>query len=82
MALTFTTTAGGNMVLVKETTVWKDITYRQPNHTYLMNDSMSKVYGYFKWHNPKDFEMLKNPIRIDRRYRTFKVIQKGIKDLS
>ena len=46
-----------------------------------MSDSKSKMYGYFKWHNPKEFTMFKNPIRIDTRYRTFKVIQKGIKDL-
>ena len=82
MVVLFIMIAGGDMKLVKETTVWKDISYRQPNHTFLMNDSMSKVYGYFKWHNPKDFEMLKTPLRIDRRYRTFEVIQSGIKDLS
>ena len=59
------------MILVRETTVWDDVK-RQPNHTYLMSDSMEKAFGYFKWNNP---------MRIDRRYRTFKVIQKGIKDL-
>jgi hypothetical protein len=69
------------MKLVKETTIWKDVK-RQPNHTYLTSDSMDKIYAYFKWHNPKDFVMLKTPLRIDRRYRTFKVIQSGIKDLK
>ena len=68
------------MILVKETTVWDDVK-RQPNHTYLMSDSMEKAFGYFKWNNPKEFTMFKKPMRIDRRYRTFKVIQKGIKDL-
>ena len=68
------------MILAKETTKWEDVS-RQPNHTYLMSDNMEKVFGYFKWHNPKDFMMFKKPMRIDKRYRTFKVIEKGIKDL-
>ena len=68
------------MILAKETTKW-DVEFRQPNHTYLMSDNMEKIFGYFKWHNPKDFMMFKKPIRIDKRYRTFNVIQKGIKDL-
>jgi hypothetical protein len=65
------------MILARETTVW-DCEYRQPNHTYLMSDSMSKIYGYFKWNNPNDFTMFKNPIRFDKRYRKFKIIQKGL----
>lgn len=69
------------MKLVKETTIWKDVK-RQPNHTYLMDDSMGKVYAYFKWHNPQDFVRLKTPLRIDRRYRTFDVLKSGIKDIS
>jgi hypothetical protein len=69
------------MILAKETTVW-DCEHRQPNHTYLMSDSKEKVFGYFKWHNPKEFMMFKKPIRIDKRYRTFKVIKSGIKDIE
>lgn len=68
------------MILARETTRWEDVT-RQPNHTYLMSDNMEKIFGYFKRHKPEDFMMFKKPIRIDKRYRTFKVIQKGIKDL-
>ena len=68
------------MILAKETTKWDDVT-RQPNHTYLMSDTKEKIFGYFKWHNPKEFTMFNKPIRIDTRFRTFKVIQKGIKDL-
>jgi hypothetical protein len=68
------------MILARETTHWEDVS-KQPNHTYLMSDNMEKVFGYFKWNKPEDFMMFKKPIRIDRRYRTFKVIQKGIKDL-
>jgi hypothetical protein len=69
------------MILAKETTVW-DCEHRQPNHTYLMSNNKEKIFGYFKWHNPKDFMMFKNPIRIDKRYRTFKVIKEGIKDIE
>lgn len=68
------------MILAREITKW-DVPYKQPNHTYLMSDSMSKIYGYFKWNNPKDFTMFSKPIRFDKRYRKFDVIQKGIKDL-
>jgi hypothetical protein len=68
------------MILAKETTKWI-CEHRQPNHTYLMSDSMSKIYGYFKWHDPKQFQMFKNPLRIDKRYRTFKIIQKGLKEV-
>jgi hypothetical protein len=69
------------MILAKETTVW-ECEHRQPNHTYLMSNNKEKIFGYFKWHNPKDFMMFKNPIRIDKRYRTFKVIKEGIKDIE
>lgn len=68
------------MILAKEITNWAE-SY-QPNHTYLMSDGMSKIYGYFKWNNPKEFQMFKNPIRIDRKYRQFKVLQKNIKDIE
>lgn len=68
------------MILAKEVTVWKEVS-KQPNHTYLMSDNMEKVFGYFKWNNHKDFTMFNKPMRIDKRYRKFIVIQKGIKDL-
>ena len=62
------------MILAKEITVWS--TDFQPNHTYLMNDSMDKIIGYFKWNNPKDFMKFKNPLRFDTRYRKFKILQR------
>ena len=68
------------MILARETTTWEDAS-DVCNHTYLMSDNMEKIFGYFKCNNPKDFMMFKSAIRIDKRYRTFKVIQKGIKDL-
>jgi hypothetical protein len=63
------------MILAKEITKW-DVEYRQPNHTYLMNNSMSKIIGYFKWNNPKDFTKFKKPIGFDTRYRKFKILQR------
>lgn len=66
------------MILVKEITVW-NVEHRQPNHTYLMDDKMSKIYGYFKWNNPKDFMMFKKPSSLDKRYREFKIIKRGLK---
>jgi len=63
------------MILAKEITQW-DVEYRQPNHTYLMTDSMDKIIGYFKWNNPQEFQKFKNPIRFDTRYRKFKILQR------
>jgi hypothetical protein len=67
------------MILARETTKWDS--ELQPNHTYLMSDGMTKIYGYFKFHNPKQFTKFKNFIRFDKRYRTFKIIQKGLKEV-
>jgi hypothetical protein len=67
------------MILARETTKWEG--GLQCNHTYLLSDNMEKMFGYFKKNQAKDFMMFKKPIRMDKRYRTFKVIQKGIKDL-
>lgn len=67
------------MILVKEiTSDWTGVS-RNPNHTYLMNDSMSKIYGYFMWNNPADFKMFKKPLQFDTRYRKFKILQTGYK---
>lgn len=65
------------MILVKEITHWEGVT-RQCNHTYIMDESMTKSYGYFKWHNPKEFQMFSKPIRFDSRYRKFKVIKRDL----
>ena len=62
---------------MKEITSDWVVDFRPPNHTYLMSDSMSKIYGYFKWHNPNDFVMLRTPLRFDTRYRKFKILQTG-----
>ena len=67
------------MILARETTQWDS--ELQPNHTYLMSDGMSKIYGYFKSNDPKQFTMFKSFIRFDKRHRTFKIIQKGLKEV-
>ena len=69
------------MILAKETTIW-DTGLSNCNHTYLMSDNKEKIFGYFKNNKPKDFMMFKNAIRIDKRYRTFKIIKSGIKDIE
>jgi len=61
------------MMLVKEITKWEGVS-RQPNHTYLISEDYSKIFGYFKW-GTKEFQMFKNPIRFDSRYRKFKVVK-------
>ena len=63
------------MILAKEITQW-EIGLSNCNHTYLLNDSMDKMIGYFKRHNPKEFMKFKNPIGFDSRYRKFKILQR------
>ena len=53
------------MILAREITKQED--GADYNHTYIMDESMDKMFGYFKKNNPKDFMMFKNPIRIDTR---------------
>lgn len=65
------------MILATEITKWDEGT--ACNHTYIMTESMDKIFGYFKRNNAKDFMMFKNPIHIDTRYRKFKIIQRGLK---
>ena len=62
------------MILVKETTKW-DGGYR--NHVYLLSDDMFKMHGYFKF-GTKEFKMFSKPLGFDKRYRTFKVLQKNL----
>lgn len=64
------------MILAREITQWDEGT--ACNHTYIMTESMDKIFGYFKRNNPKDFMMFKNPIRIDTRYRKFKVMKRDM----
>jgi hypothetical protein len=54
--------------LLKEVTLWETDT---PNHTYLLDGD--KLVGYLKRHE-LPLNMLKIPMRFDRRYRKFETI--------
>lgn len=58
------------MITVQETTKWDDDT---PNHKYIMSDDMVNAYGYIKV-GDKYPHIFNTPIRVDRRYRTFKTV--------
>ena len=58
------------MKFYQETTNWKDSI---PNGIYLLDDAKSKMYAYIKPGAKSAFKF-KNPIRIDTRGRTFKVV--------
>ena len=56
------------MKFYKETT--QDWSNPTPNHTYLLTDNKSKMYGYIKARSGDTFTF-KNPINFDARRRTF-----------
>ena len=56
------------MKFYKETT--KDWASATPNHTYLLTDDKSKMYGYIKARSGDTFTF-KKPIKFDARRRTF-----------
>ena len=41
------------MILVREITQWED--GMDCNHTYIMSESMEKMFGYFKKNKSKEF---------------------------
>jgi hypothetical protein len=63
------------MKIMQEVTEWKDVSYRQPNHVYLM--SGDKAYAYSKW-GEGPAEYFRNPTRLDRRGRKFIEVKKNI----
>lgn len=56
------------MEIVKEITQW-DVEYRQPNHTYLVNNK-NQVIAYAKWHS-NEIVVFKSRQVLDKRYRKF-----------
>lgn len=58
------------MKFYQETTNWKDDI---PNGIYLLNDSKTKMYAFVKAGSHSVFHF-KNPIQIDSRGRTFKIV--------
>jgi hypothetical protein len=57
------------MKILKEITVWEGISYRPPNHTYLLN-SKNQIVAYAIWHGDKVVE-LKSRMVLNKRYRDF-----------
>ena len=54
--------------ILKETTVWADGFASNSNHTYLLDGSTIIAYAKF---GSDDIQVLKTPLKIDKRYRTF-----------
>lgn len=59
------------MKIVRETTVWSTGT---PNHTYILNDSMTKMTAYIPAGTRRRVTFSK-PMGFDRRGRTFEVLK-------
>ena len=65
--------------ILKETTVWADGFASNSNHTYLLDGSTIIAYAKF---GSDDIQVLKTPLKIDKRYRTFvKTNHIGLKKL-
>jgi hypothetical protein len=62
------------MKIYQEVTEWKGVSYRQPNHVYLMDGD--KAYAYSRWGEGEP-EYFKNPSRLDRRGRKFVEVKKN-----
>jgi hypothetical protein len=62
------------MKIYQEVTEWKGVTYRQPNHVYLMDGD--RAYAYSRWGEGKP-EYFKNPSRLDKRGRKFIEVKKN-----
>jgi hypothetical protein len=62
------------MKIMQEITEWKGVTYRQPNHVYLMDGD--KAYAYSRWGEAEP-EYFQTPSRLDRRGRKFVEVKKN-----
>jgi len=56
------------MEILKEITQW-EVSYRQPNHTYLVNNK-GQIIAYAKWHS-NDIMIFKTRDTLNKRYRKF-----------
>ena len=56
------------MEILKEITQW-DVEYKQPNHTYLVNNK-NQIVAYAKWHS-NEITVLKSRSTLNTRYRKF-----------
>jgi len=67
------------MEILKEITNWQ-VDYRQPNHTYLINNK-NQIIAYAKWHS-NDIMIFKTRSVLNKRYRKFeKVNHSGLSKL-
>jgi len=60
------------MILAAEITEWDNGNF---NHTYLLNNAMDRVIGYYK-RNEKDFTKFNKPLRFSTSRRKFNIIQR------
>lgn len=60
--------------IFQEVTEWKGVSYRQPNHVYLMDGD--RAYAYSKW-GESEPEYFRTPTRLDRRGRKFIEVKKN-----
>ena len=68
MTISGTSDILGVMEILKEITNWQ-VDYRQPNHTYLVNNK-NQIIAYAKWHS-NDIMIFKSRTKLDTRYRKF-----------
>ena len=72
------------MEILKEVTQW-DVEFKQPNHTYLVNNK-NQIVAYAKWHT-NEIMVFNSRNILDKRYRKFektnhKVLSKLIKQFE
>ena len=72
------------MEILKEVTQW-DVEFKQPNHTYLVNNK-NQIVAYAKWHT-NEIMVFNSRNTLDKRYRKFektnhKVLSKLIKQFE
>jgi hypothetical protein len=60
-----------------EITEWQDTEFNC-NHVYWMDDAKNKIHAYARFGNPRDVQVLKNPITIDIRGRKFEPVRHDI----
>ena len=68
MTISTTSVILEGMEILKEITQW-EVSYRQPNHTYLVNNK-GQIIAYAKWHS-NDIMIFKTRDTLNKRYRKF-----------
>jgi hypothetical protein len=61
------------LIIAKEVSVWSE-SY-DLNHIYILNDSMSKVFGYVR-NRDLSLTVFKHPRDLNTKYRKFEVLEK------